>query len=128
MLKHHRNAIEILCSFRILFERYSKGVRTLNEFNQLRIIKYPVILNEEKNLFNCGILAKYYTLCSRRFAIGVLRSKTTSYAAPVGLYQYACQNPGRCPGLNYASLSGLKLINPQSENKKIPQLHQYTTI
>ena len=39
-------------------------------------------------------------LCSRRFAIGVLRSKTISYAAPVGLYQYVYPIPRATPSLS----------------------------
>ena len=39
-------------------------------------------------------------LCSRRFAIGVLRSKTISYAAPVGLYQYVYPIPRAMPSLS----------------------------
>ena len=39
-------------------------------------------------------------LCSRRFAIGVLRSKTISYAAPVGLYQYIYPIPRATPSLS----------------------------
>ncbi len=51
--------------------------------------KYPMSFRYAvRNLFNSGILAKQYTLCSRRFAIGVLLSKTTLHAAPVGLYHY----------------------------------------